>query len=256
MRDKLGVILVSLAVVLCTSIGYGQEMKVSERTLPVDQDQNRDPNEVYLAVQIKAEPYGGMAALNREFKARFNIPEVTIKDGSIMRFQIIIRFIIEKDGSLSDIMTLRDPGSGLGEEAVRVLSEITKWKPAIQNNKNVRSQFTLPITIGKSDINIESKAQWGDKAYLNTAVPIMGEYFYVERLREEYKKIRYHKFEDKVNMYLSINEEGEVVGVEALNAEGMIDSSPELLELVKSLGRWLPARINKESIKDVVAIGL
>lgn len=65
----------------------------------------------------------------------------------IKKIQVIVKFIVEKDGSLSDIVILRDPGYGAGKEALRVLSTMPKWKAAIQNNRKVRSHFTLPITI-------------------------------------------------------------------------------------------------------------
>lgn len=63
------------------------------------------------------------------------------------KVQVILSFVVEKDGSITDIKVLRDPGYGTGTEAIRVLKSMPKWKPARQDNKTVRSQFTLPITI-------------------------------------------------------------------------------------------------------------
>ena len=42
---------------------------------------------------------------------------------------------------------MRDPGYGVGQEAIRVLKTMPKWKPALNKGKAVRSQFTLPVTI-------------------------------------------------------------------------------------------------------------
>ncbi len=62
--------------------------------------------------------------------------------------RVIVSFVIEKDGSMTDIKVLRDPGYKLGEEAIRVLkSQTTKWKAGIKNGKAVRTLYTLPITI-------------------------------------------------------------------------------------------------------------
>ncbi len=59
-----------------------------------------------------------------------------------------VSFVVEKDGSLSNIMVTRDPGYGLGNEAIRVLKSIkTKWSPGIQNKKPVRTAFNLPIKV-------------------------------------------------------------------------------------------------------------
>ena len=60
--------------------------------------------------------------------------------------KVIIQFIIEKDGSVSEIKTLRDIGGGAAEEAVRVMESSPKWVPGKQRGKNVRVQYTLPVS--------------------------------------------------------------------------------------------------------------
>jgi protein TonB len=60
----------------------------------------------------------------------------------------MIAFVIEKDGTMTDIRILKDPGYGLGQEAVRVLKSLkTKWNPGILNSKPMRTAYTLPIII-------------------------------------------------------------------------------------------------------------
>ena len=58
---------------------------------------------------------------------------------------VYVSFVIEKDGSVSNIKVLRNIGGGCGEEAVRVVQAMPKWKPARQRGKRVRAQYTLPI---------------------------------------------------------------------------------------------------------------
>jgi protein TonB len=56
--------------------------------------------------------------------------------------------VIEKDGSMTNIHVKRDPGYGLGKEAIRVLKSLrTKWTPGIINSKPVRTAYDLPITV-------------------------------------------------------------------------------------------------------------
>ncbi len=63
---------------------------------------------------------------------------------------VYVSFVIEKDGSMTDVRVLRNPGYGLGKEAIRVLKSLrTKWKPGIKDGQPVRTQFTLPITVKK-----------------------------------------------------------------------------------------------------------
>jgi len=58
-----------------------------------------------------------------------------------------MEFMIEKDGSLSEIKVKKDLGYGLAEEAVRVLRLSPKWIPATENGEPVRVSYGLPITI-------------------------------------------------------------------------------------------------------------
>jgi protein TonB len=63
---------------------------------------------------------------------------------------VYVAFVIEKDGSMTDVKVLRNPGYGLGKEAIRVLKSLrTKWKPGIKDGQPVRTQFTLPIIVKK-----------------------------------------------------------------------------------------------------------
>ena len=62
--------------------------------------------------------------------------------------KIYVSYVIEKDGSMTNIKVLSDPGYGLGNEAVRVLKSITqKWNPGKIDEAVVRTLYNLPITI-------------------------------------------------------------------------------------------------------------
>ena len=66
-----------------------------------------------------------------------------IKPGA---YTINLRFLVEKDGSISEVKAMNDPGYGLGKGAVKVLKSGPKWIPGEQNGKKVRSYHTQPIT--------------------------------------------------------------------------------------------------------------
>jgi protein TonB len=62
--------------------------------------------------------------------------------------QVFVSFVIERDGSMTDIQIKRDPSYGLGKEAIRVLKSLkTKWSPGMINGKAVRTGYNLPITV-------------------------------------------------------------------------------------------------------------
>jgi len=64
--------------------------------------------------------------------------------------RVVLQFVVEKDGSITDINVVRDIGAGCGEEAQRVVESMNnmpqKWTPGKQRGKSVRVQFTLPVS--------------------------------------------------------------------------------------------------------------
>lgn len=122
------------------------EIKTGDATGDANKDDvpEVDVNQIFDAVQQTAAYPGGMGAFNKLFINRFRTPDI---DSGTRQIRVIVQFVVEIDGSLTDIKVLRDPGYGVGKEAVRVLNGMPKWSAAQQNGRNVRSRFTLPITI-------------------------------------------------------------------------------------------------------------
>lgn len=58
---------------------------------------------------------------------------------------VVVQFVVEKDGSISNVKVLRDIGGGCGDEAVRVVNSMPKWNPGKQRGRPVRVMFTLPV---------------------------------------------------------------------------------------------------------------
>lgn len=87
---------------------------------------------------------GGMAKFYTYVGNNFNRPELDAD----RTLKVYVSFVIERDGSITDIMVKNDPGYGLGKEAIRVLKSLkTKWIPGVLNGKAVRTAYNLPITI-------------------------------------------------------------------------------------------------------------
>ncbi|MBZ4189971.1 energy transducer TonB [Niabella beijingensis] len=61
-------------------------------------------------------------------------------------YQVIVQFVVDVNGAVSDIKVARDPGFGMAEEAIRVIKKSGKWKPAIQNGIAVKAYRKQPIT--------------------------------------------------------------------------------------------------------------
>lgn len=103
-------------------------------------DQPVDDNKIYVAVSKKAKKPDSW---DQRFVRQFRAPEIS---GGVNKITIRLQFVVEKDGSLTDIKVLNDQ-YGVAKEAERVLKSLPKWTPAEQGGKTVRSKFTLPLTV-------------------------------------------------------------------------------------------------------------
>ena len=99
--------------------------------------------EIFMVVETDPEFPGGLDSLARFIKANLRYPEEALKQG--IEGRVFVTFTIEVDGSVSNVRLLRDIGGGCGQEAVRVVKLMPKWKPARQQGKAVRTQFNLPV---------------------------------------------------------------------------------------------------------------
>ena len=88
---------------------------------------------------------GGIQKFLIYIKENYKTPEEIKKQK--LKGKIFVDFIIEKDGTLSNITILRDIGFGSGEEAQRVLKSSPKWKPGKIKEEIVRVKYVLPINI-------------------------------------------------------------------------------------------------------------
>jgi protein TonB len=87
---------------------------------------------------------GGIAKFYTYVGNHFEKPEI---DGE-QTISVYVSFVIEEDGTMSNIKVLRDPGYGLGTEAIRVLKSLkAKWAPGMIAGQAVRTSYNLPITV-------------------------------------------------------------------------------------------------------------
>ncbi len=102
-----------------------------------------DKGRVFTAVEKEPSFPGG----EKKFAAYLghNIKYPALMRQKKVEGTVVISFIVEKDGSLSSLKVLREPGYGSGKETIRVLSTSPKWEPGVQKGEKVRVQYTIPI---------------------------------------------------------------------------------------------------------------
>lgn len=104
-----------------------------------------DPNKIFQSVAIQPEYPGGMDAFRKWVASSFQYPQAAIDAG--VKGAVELTFVVERDGSLTDIKVLRDLGYGTGQAAVNLLKKSRKWSPGVQNGRAVRVQYKLPISL-------------------------------------------------------------------------------------------------------------
>ncbi len=103
--------------------------------------------DLYTMADIEKTPEfpGGITEFYKFVGKNFKTPEAAVKDK--FEGKAYMQFVIEKDGTLTDIKTVKDAGYGIGDEVIRVLKLSPKWTAARYNGKPVRVMYSLPITI-------------------------------------------------------------------------------------------------------------
>jgi protein TonB len=105
-----------------------------------------DGNRVWEGgLDVMPEPVGGTAAWSKFLQKNLRYPDTEVQG------RVIITFIIEKDGHLTDLKVIKGVISELDREALRVLKLAPAWKPGLQNGKPVRVKYTIPIVFQISE---------------------------------------------------------------------------------------------------------
>ncbi|TKC06242.1 energy transducer TonB [Pedobacter frigoris] len=95
-------------------------------------------------VEIFPEFEGGMKAWAKFIQRNMRYPDAAQERG--LQGKVFISFVIEKDGSVSNVTIIKGIGGGCDEEATRVIKKSPRWKPGRQNNQNVRVRYQMPLS--------------------------------------------------------------------------------------------------------------
>ena len=108
------------------------------------QDANEDTDKAYEVVDEMPSFTGGQGALMQFLANNVKYPTVAFENG--VQGRVLVGFIVERDGSLSNVKVERSVDPALDKEAVRVVKAMPKWQPGKKNGSAVRVKFTVPIT--------------------------------------------------------------------------------------------------------------
>jgi TonB family protein len=110
----------------------------------------KDDGPIFSAVEQVPEFAGGLPAFGDFLVKNIKYPAEARKNG--IQGKVFIAFVVEKDGSLSNIRVVRGVDNALDQEALRVLEISPKWTPGFQNGKPVRVMYSVPISFTLDDV--------------------------------------------------------------------------------------------------------
>ncbi|MEO7522899.1 MAG: energy transducer TonB [Ferruginibacter sp.] len=135
-----------LAILLITCLySIAQGGKDSGNTV-IEDSALRYADKIFTRVEVEANFPGGDAAWRRYLQLNLD-PNTPVKnkapDGT---YQIIIRFVVKKDGTINNVVAETSHGYGMEAEAIRIIKNGPNWVPASQNGRNVNAYRRQPIT--------------------------------------------------------------------------------------------------------------
>ena len=126
----------------------------------------QDIENIFDVVEHMPEFPGGMEEMMKYLQTNIRYPEAAHKAGKQGR--VPVNFIVEADGTISNANVLRSVSEELDAEAIRVIQNMPKWKPGMQNGQAVRVKYTIPISF-----RLNSKENQKEKVE-NSAITIVG----------------------------------------------------------------------------------
>lgn len=202
-------------------------------------------------------PEGGMAGLMQYLSRNIRYPEAAKKAGTQGR--VTVQFVVEKDGSISNVSALRGVEPDLDKEAMRVIREMPKWKPGMQRGELVRVRYTVPVVFRLSEPTANAiqdsvtlvvasgvaKNKLQEEAY--EVVEQMPQFpgGFAEMMKYLAYNIRYPSESQKngaqgrVIVQVIIDAEGRVTNTRVVkNIDPYLDA--EAIRVVSSMPKWIP----------------
>ena len=119
---------------------------IDEGKQVVEEKKEEDENKIFEKVEIEASFPGGVGAWRKYLEKNLRAEIATENGAPAGTYTVNVRFVVDREGNISDVRALSNHGFGIEEEAVRAIKKGPKWNPGNQNGRPVNSYHTQPIT--------------------------------------------------------------------------------------------------------------
>ena len=216
-----------------TSANVFAQFKTIKEIL-IDTHPKRD--KLFVVVEDKPEFIGGESALFKYISENIKYPKVARENN--IEGTVYVGFVVEADGSITDVDVKRGVGGGCSEEAVRVISAMPDWKPGRQQGQPVAVAYTIPI-----------KFKLGGDEKIYTVVEQKPEYaggdttmckFLAANIKYPAEAIK-KKTEGTVYIGFVVNADGSLSNFEIKRSVGD-GCDDEALSVIKMMPNWIPGK--------------
>lgn len=227
-----------------------------------------DNDSIYQIVEVMPEFPGGTEKFMEYLSGNIKYPEEAKEKGISGR--VFIQFVVEKDGSVSNVKVAKGIGKECDDEAVRVVKAMPKWKPGLMKGKPVRVNYMLPVNFKldegeaykpvkgetvapQADVKPGKDGVW-DIAETMPEYPggIDGLRTYIQEnltVPEKYKNVE-TKAEYRVFVQFVVAEDGSITNVELKKSEpSKKDLNDEAVRVVKAMPKWKPGTVDGKPVK-------
>lgn len=112
----------------------------------IEVKKEEDENKIFDKVEIEAGFPGGDAKWRQYLERNANGQVASDNGAPEGTYSVVVQFVVDKEGNISDVRALTNHGYGMEQEAVRVIQKGPKWTPAVQNGRQVKAYRKQPIT--------------------------------------------------------------------------------------------------------------
>lgn len=237
-------------------------------------------NVVYEVVEIQPSPEGGMAGWNKYLSENLRYPPNAQRMG--IEGTVIVAFVVNTDGTTTDIEILRSVGGGCDEEVIRIVQGSPKWTPGMQGGTPVRTRMRLPLRfiLGGTDTSRDStevslnavplspatdgqdSSQEGVALFFDVVdtppSPVGGLEAWSRHLSENLTypmSARMKGIQGTVLVSFIVNTDGTIEGIELVQGIGG-GCDEEAIRIIKSSPAWTPGRIKGKAVRTRMKIPL
>lgn len=121
----------------------GSAMQEYHAPVVENKEEEVKEEEIFMFVEETPEFPGGLEEMYKYLRENIEYPDAART--ADIQGKVFVKFVVEKNGKITNVKVLRDIGGGCGQEAKRVVEKMPQWKPGKQRGQAVRCEFNLPV---------------------------------------------------------------------------------------------------------------